>query len=658
MLREHLKSAAAVAALVLVPLVGASQAAQAALGPPADAARPKAAATGPSWLAGGPVAELDSWADTGGTVHLTWLQNDDPIEHVVMATEGSSSTTQIAVPPPTRNTASTRLEFEPDPHLAVDRSGGFTVLWYGEAEVLVNGTFEPCTKVGTSFVTCPRLLVQRYSATGTKVSEMLTSLPNDSNVVTNTFDYPWALPLRDGSLVVQSSTGAGDTQYHWISTVGAARLLPLPANEPWGTYAATGDGRLLLARPSGAVQRFNAAGASDVNLPSAGCPSATSAMTTFAAAVDGTFAVVCNRYDKAVDITRRKVDGSVSWSRHVAATGRVQPLLGEIDTTGNVWTAGYLGCTGGPCSNGAEAHNSTTTFATTATPGTAGVRALSTLGSGRAAYTLVDLGGSSGPVVSIHRAPTPGGLSCAPGRPTAVPGDRQVTVTWPAPICADPATSGRAAADPAADVLPITGYVITPSVGGVAKTPIEVPASPRTAVISGLTNGTAYTFTVSAKNAIGTGMPSAASAVVTPRPAPPGPTGSVFVATIPCRVVDTRGGGGALAANAQRAFQISGSGAGFAAQGGKADGCAIPSSAVAVEASITSVVPSGNGFFRAWGSGGPAATATFLNFTKNQAITNTGAIGLGSGTQDLTVKNFGSTSHYVIDIQGYFVPLS
>src|SRR5690606_21730355 len=123
----------------------------------------------------------------------------------------------------------------------------------------------------------------------------------------------------------------------------------------------------------------------------------------------------------------------------------------------------------------------------------------------------------------------------------------------------------------------------------------------------------------------------------------------------PCRVVDTRGGGSAVSPGEQRPFQVSGSGGGFAAQGGKSGGCAVPTSAVAAEASVTSVAPSGNGFFRAWPSGGAAATATFLNFTKNEGITNTGVIGLGSSTKDLTTKNFSAKSHYVIDVQGYFV---
>lgn len=142
-----------------------------------------------------------------------------------------------------------------------------------------------------------------------------------------------------------------------------------------------------------------------------------------------------------------------------------------------------------------------------------------------------------------------------------------------------------------------------------------------------------------------------------------GPPLNSYTPITPCRVLDTRsGGGGELAANAQRDYQLAGDGPAFATQGGQPDGCGIPFGVSAVEASITAVTPKANGYFRAWPKGSAAPNATFLNYTRNQGTTNTGTIAInsrdvklsGADLTDLTVKNFGGPSDYVIDIQGYY----
>ena len=58
----------------------------------------------------------------------------------------------------------------------------------------------------------------------------------------------------------------------------------------------------------------------------------------------------------------------------------------------------------------------------------------------------------------------------------------------------------------------ITGYTITPYIGGTAQMPITgISSSPYT--VTGLTNGTTYTFTVSAANSVGTGTSASSNAV-------------------------------------------------------------------------------------------------------------------------------------------------
>ncbi len=100
----------------------------------------------------------------------------------------------------------------------------------------------------------------------------------------------------------------------------------------------------------------------------------------------------------------------------------------------------------------------------------------------------------------------------APGAPTALlatAGNASATVTWTAP------SEGNS---------PITSYTVTPYTGTVAQPATTVKGSPpaSSATVTGLTNGTAYTFVVTATNALGTGPPSEASNPVTPGTAPGG----------------------------------------------------------------------------------------------------------------------------------------
>jgi hypothetical protein len=107
-------------------------------------------------------------------------------------------------------------------------------------------------------------------------------------------------------------------------------------------------------------------------------------------------------------------------------------------------------------------------------------------------------GVATGPPSDASNAVVP--AFTVPGPPTAVTptaGKGSVKLTWKAPSN----TGGSA----------ITGYVIRPSSGS-AVTVGKVTSY----TVTKLTNGTAYTFTVAAKNAIGTGPASARSKSVTP----------------------------------------------------------------------------------------------------------------------------------------------
>ena len=116
--------------------------------------------------------------------------------------------------------------------------------------------------------------------------------------------------------------------------------------------------------------------------------------------------------------------------------------------------------------------------------------------------------------VSVATVPPPG--VNPPGAPTGVTGsplDHAVSLSWSAPS----ADGGS----------PIGSYRITPYIGGVAQTPIETGSAATSYTVTGLSNGTTYTFTVAAGNAAGFGTESNPSAPVTPAPptVPGAPTG-------------------------------------------------------------------------------------------------------------------------------------
>ena len=115
-------------------------------------------------------------------------------------------------------------------------------------------------------------------------------------------------------------------------------------------------------------------------------------------------------------------------------------------------------------------------------------------GSYNASNYYVDPMFQPNPTATVPSAPT--GVAAAPATASAL-------VSW-----SPPSTNGG---------TPVTGYTVTPYIGSTAQTPTQVSNSAATStIVAGLTNGTRYTFTVSATNAMGTGSQSAPSAVSTP----------------------------------------------------------------------------------------------------------------------------------------------
>ena len=106
---------------------------------------------------------------------------------------------------------------------------------------------------------------------------------------------------------------------------------------------------------------------------------------------------------------------------------------------------------------------------------------------------------------SASNSVTPSAVPGAPTIGTATKGNAQATVTFTAPV-----NNGGSA---------ITGYTVTSTPGNITGTGTVSPI-----IVTGLTNGTAYTFTVIATNANGNSLPSSASNSVTPSGVPGAPT--------------------------------------------------------------------------------------------------------------------------------------
>ncbi|KTD65307.1 hypothetical protein Lsan_0823, partial [Legionella santicrucis] len=111
--------------------------------------------------------------------------------------------------------------------------------------------------------------------------------------------------------------------------------------------------------------------------------------------------------------------------------------------------------------------------------------------------------------ITVTTGPT---VPAAPTNVNAVAGNVSAEVSWVAP--ADDGGS------------PITGYTATSSPGGLQCTAVGETSC----TVEGLANGTSYTFTVTATNAVGTGPASNPSNAVTPATVPGTPTNVIATA--------------------------------------------------------------------------------------------------------------------------------
>jgi hypothetical protein len=132
-----------------------------------------------------------------------------------------------------------------------------------------------------------------------------------------------------------------------------------------------------------------------------------------------------------------------------------------------------------------------------------------TLGAAQQFIVTVNLQGGGTGLDTLSIAVVAGQVPGVPTGITAVAGNAQATVSWTAP-----AVTGSGA---------ITGYTAR-AVSDTTKS-CQWTTGPLSCTITGLTNGTSYTFTVRAQNGAGFGAASAVSNAVTPAAPPGAPTG-------------------------------------------------------------------------------------------------------------------------------------
>lgn len=138
----------------------------------------------------------------------------------------------------------------------------------------------------------------------------------------------------------------------------------------------------------------------------------------------------------------------------------------------------------------------------------------------------------------------------------------------------------------------------------------------------------------------------------------------VFVPLAPCRIIDTRQGGGApLAAGETRDFQVAGI-TEFPPQGGNMGGCGVPpgsaeAAAPAVVINFVAANPAGPGHLTAWAWGQPPPNASVINYASVAGLNIANGVVMPiAGTNlvpaDLHIQASSAATHVVADVTGYF----
>jgi hypothetical protein len=126
---------------------------------------------------------------------------------------------------------------------------------------------------------------------------------------------------------------------------------------------------------------------------------------------------------------------------------------------------------------------------------------------------------------------------------------------------------------------------------------------------------------------------------------------STYVATTPCRVVDTRPGPDNVGPRSTPLKPSETYSTSFVGSVGR---CNIPNDAVAVVLNLAIVNPTGSSYLTVFPAGGTVPLAANLNFTPGQPpVSNSATVQIGDGGK-LSFFNYAGTVDVVADVSGYY----